>query len=448
MMERFVKKAVEEYALLLPGESVLCALSGGTDSVALVRCLLNMGYQVSACHFNHSLRGAESEGDEAFCRDFCRENAVKLYVTKEDIRGYAENVKESIETAARIRRYAFFEHCAQQAGILKIATAHTASDNLETQLFHLIRGTGLKGLCGIPPARRLSGGALLIRPLIFAQREDITDYLRQLGQDYREDSSNLTDDYTRNRIRHQVIPALKEIAPDAASAAANAAMLLRRDEAFLSSLAFSSGSQIEVKQLLQAAQPIAARILRNMMQSAGVPMGEVKVSHLDNIIKLLQKGNPYIKLNLPGGYFFVRRYETVFVEQGEKKKNFQQTPLLQGETVQTPLCSVSLSICDGIKANVFNNSFNTFYLDCGKINVETLCVRPRRQGDCLAIHKGGGHKSLKKWMIEKKIPRDIRDILPVVADSSGVIAVYRLGADIARTADGECQMAKLKFTEN
>ena len=213
-----VKQTIEDYHMLSPGEPVLAALSGGADSVALLRALLALGYSVRAFHLNHCLRGAESDRDETFCRALCERLGVPLTVERIDVR--AQTAGEGIEAAARRIRYERLVAAAQGA---KIATAHTADDNLETMLFHLARGTGPKGLAGIPPVR-----GDIIRPLIGAERAQVEAYLAELGQDFVTDSTNLSGDYTRNRIRHEVVPVLRQLNPSVCGAAARLGGLLRQ----------------------------------------------------------------------------------------------------------------------------------------------------------------------------------------------------------------------------
>ena len=200
--------------MLEDGEPVLVALSGGADSVALLRALQALAYPVRAFHLNHCLRGAESDRDEAFCRALCAGLGVPLTVERIDVAA-ARAAGEGIEAAARRIRYARLTAAAQGA---KIATAHTADDNLETMLFHLVRGTGPKGLAGIPPVR-----GQVIRPLLGVTRAAVEAYLHALGQDYVTDSTNADDAYTRNRIRHEVVPVLRQINPAVSGAAARLA---------------------------------------------------------------------------------------------------------------------------------------------------------------------------------------------------------------------------------
>ncbi len=237
-----IKQTLADYRMLEPGEPVLVALSGGADSVALLRALLALGYPVCAFHLNHCLRGAESGRDEAFCRALCEKLHVPLTVERIDVGAKARAAGEGVEAMARRIRY---ERLAAAAQGIKIATAHTADDNLETMLFHLTRGTGPKGLAGIPPVR-----GNIIRPLIGVERAQVEAYLAELYQDYVTDSTNADEVYTRNRIRHEVVPVLRRINPAVCGAAARLGGLLRQDEAYL-------GEQAEAC-LTRAARPDGA----------------------------------------------------------------------------------------------------------------------------------------------------------------------------------------------
>jgi tRNA(Ile)-lysidine synthase len=191
-------KLREELKTLLPQGATLCAaLSGGADSVAMTHALHalqeELGFTLTACHFNHCLRGEESDGDEAFCVEFCQNWGIPLTLGREDVASFAKSAGQSVEEAARNCRYAFFEGVD---GF--VATAHTASDNGETVLLNLLRGTGLKGLCGIPRQR-----GKFIRPMLAITREEILSYLEEHHLPHREDASNGEDAHLRNRLRHR-----------------------------------------------------------------------------------------------------------------------------------------------------------------------------------------------------------------------------------------------------
>lgn len=212
--------------------SVTCALSGGADSVCLLICLLYWQKQyalhISALHVQHNLRGEESQRDEQFCRQLCETLHVDLQVISVDVQKYRKQHTCSVETAARECRYRAF---AEHAGGL-VATAHTASDNLETVLFRLARGTGMKGLCGIPPRREQ-----YIRPLLFVSRQEIEVFLAEQAISYITDSSNLQDDYSRNFIRHHLVPLMEQVHTGAEQSVSRMTEILRQEEDFLADTA-------------------------------------------------------------------------------------------------------------------------------------------------------------------------------------------------------------------
>lgn len=208
MFRKRVKTYIEQNRLLSDGQKVMVALSGGADSVALLRVLVSLGYTCMAAHCNFHLRGEESDRDEEFVNELCKSLQVPLFFRHFDTTGYASQQGISIEMAARNLRYEWFESLAEEEGIERIAVAHHRDDSVETILLNLIRGTGIDGLCGI----RAKNGKV-IRPLLDETRNDIIDYLAHLKQKYVTDSTNMQDVYTRNKIRLGILPMLKEINP-------------------------------------------------------------------------------------------------------------------------------------------------------------------------------------------------------------------------------------------
>ena len=200
-MKAEVARFCREEGLFSAGDRVVCALSGGADSMAMLWCLhslqAGLGITVSAAHFNHRLRGAEADRDEAFVRAFCAGRGIALTVGSADVAQYAKDHGQSLEEAARECRYAFLRALPCD----KLATAHTADDNAETVLLHLLRGSGLRGLCGIPPRR-----GSIVRPLLSVTREQVTAFLRAENIAWVEDSTNAEEFCTRNRLRRRVLP--------------------------------------------------------------------------------------------------------------------------------------------------------------------------------------------------------------------------------------------------
>ena len=205
---RQVQAYIQTEGLFSADDHLLVALSGGADSIALLRILLELGYSCVAAHCNFHLRGEESNRDEAFCQTLCKEVNVKLHVTHFDTITYAQDKGISIEMAARELRYEWFESLCHTYGYTRIAVAHHRDDNVETLLLNLIRGTGLAGLTGIRPIN-----GRIVRPLLSLTRQKIIIYLEALGQEFVTDSTNLQDEYVRNKIRLQIIPLLKKINP-------------------------------------------------------------------------------------------------------------------------------------------------------------------------------------------------------------------------------------------
>ena len=433
-----VKQTIQTYTMLEDGEPVLVALSGGADSVALLRALQALAYPVRAFHLNHCLRGAESDRDEAFCRALCAELGVPLTVERIDVAA-ARAAGEGIEAAARRIRYTRLTAAAQG---VKIATAHTADDNLETMLFHLVRGTGPKGLAGIPPVR-----GQVIRPLLSVTRAAVEAYLHALGQDYVTDSTNADDAYTRNRIRHEVVPVLRQINPAVSGSAARLGALLRQDEDCLAGLAQDCLAQAAQPDgawriaPLRAAHPaVRTRALRCIAAQSGMPLRDFSAQHVKALMQLLESGVPSAVCTLPHGFVARREYDAFRLEKPEDAPERPVCPLsvpFDGTVWQGRL---HLTLRRLEKNTDFYKSDNTFCVDCGTIDFASLCLRTRRAGDRLRLTGNGGSRTLKKLMIDRKIPRMRRDGLAVIADRHGVIAVQDIGIDDSRRPQGGTRM--------
>ena len=289
---------VQRYSMLPSGGSGLCAVSGGADSMCLLHWLNELrevhDFSLFAAHYEHGLRGEESLRDAAFTAKACGEINVPCTVGHGDVPAFAADNKTGLEDAARTLRYRFLEETADMLGCDKIATAHTMNDNVETVLMNLCRGAGTRGLSGIPPVR-----GRLIRPLLWTTREEIEAYLLEHHIAHIEDSSNKSDVYLRNRIRHQVIPLLMEENPSVLSAIGRASELLREDDECLCREAeqflevWQEADSIPVKPLLELDPAVAARVLRKLC-GRGVSMERTRA--------LLQfaKGTERGILELPG----------------------------------------------------------------------------------------------------------------------------------------------------
>lgn len=286
-MKTRVAEAIAKYRMLEGCADVTVGLSGGADSCALLGVLCELreetGVRVSACHVNHNLRGAESDRDEEFVRGLCERFEVPLEVFSVDVRS-AAGKHESIEEAARRLRYECFGKARERFGS-RLATAHTANDSAETVLMNMIRGTGTKGLAGIPPVR-----GDIIRPLIFCTREQTENYCRDHGIDYVTDSTNLEDDCTRNRIRHNVVPLLREFNPSFLGAMTRMTEAVGDDEAFLSEYAAKCAEEARVEggydsRRLKALHPaILFRVIAAELKAHGIEPSKLRVSQCAELI--------------------------------------------------------------------------------------------------------------------------------------------------------------------
>lgn len=282
-------QAVERYGMLEKGDSVAVALSGGADSVALLHSLKTseneLGIRLSACHVNHNLRGEESDGDEAYVRELCRELEVPLKVFSVDVSGSVVK-HQSVEERARELRYDAFAKLSCELDS-KVATAHNACDNTETVLLNLLRGTGLKGLCGIPPVRDY-----LIRPLILCTRDEIEEYCRENGLKYVTDSTNASTAYTRNKIRLELIPKLLEINPSLYEGVGRMTLALGEDSRFLEDMARTAFAEARAGEGVYSAEklnalpdPILHRVISLMLREKDTEPTALRITGFYEIIK-------------------------------------------------------------------------------------------------------------------------------------------------------------------
>ena len=338
-MEQFI-----EEEQLIPAEStVCCALSGGADSVALLLGLLalknTLSLEVTAVHVNHHLRGEESDRDAQFCRDLCKKLNVSLQVYHCDVKAYQEENSISIETAARDCRYSCFE---QETGL--IATAHTASDNLETIVQRLARGTGLHGLTGIPLRR-----GRFVRPILFAQRVEVEQFLAASGQEYVTDSTNASDDYTRNRIRHQIIPMLRELNPSVEETVTRMCRSLRTDDCYLENEAEQAfGSYFRdparLKKLSEIPEAVRVRCIIRLLELHGISYDARMLHKLE---QLAEKGGRY-QLN-HGFSCRVSKNEMILVRHDENPEIVKRIPMKIGSQSLYERYTVEISLICGKK---------------------------------------------------------------------------------------------------
>ncbi len=397
-------------------DSITAALSGGADSVCLLLVLnelsAEMGFSLKACHVNHMIRGDESDRDEMFCRKLCERLDIPITVYKCDIPAYAKKSGLSLELAARDIRYRKLYECA---GNGKIATAHTLSDNAETVIHNLIRGTGLKGLCGIPPVRDN-----IIRPLIGITREQVEQFLEIRDQDYVTDSTNLSDDYTRNRIRHKIIPEILNINKGFYKCFENEQEILYRENRLIEQLSekayregYNDGALFLTEDI-----PIALRkrAVGKFLSANKLPVSSFNINEAE---KLLWKDG---RFNISKDIYVTGRRGRIFIEKISCEKVILQKPLYIGKN----------SIFEDIVLNVRKvnakdiNSFdNSRMIDLEKIK-GTAFIRSRKNGDKIKLW-GREHSSSVKKLLNEKIPPQKRQHIHFICDDEGLIFMEGMG---------------------
>lgn len=432
----------EEYDMLPRGGTVLCAVSGGKDSMCLLHLLWSLretgGFTLAAAHFNHRLRGAESDRDAAFVEHRCQEWDIPCLIDGGDVKAEAARVGKGIEETARALRYAFLRRAAGTLNAARIATAHNADDNAETLLLHLVRGSGLQGLTGIPPRR-----GEIVRPLLTTGRAEIESYLAEHGIPHVEDSSNADESYSRNKIRAQVMPVLQALNPRFSEHSAETMARLRADndylnaraaEACLSARWAEDDLVIEARCIADLPAAIAPRAVRRLLEMMGDGTANCAASHLLAVVELARGEDPSAVAFLPNGWLAQRVYkELLITTQIDPADPFLAVPLnLDGETApagtgwkvvcRREICPAGIQPGPG-----------QFYLAAAGLAGQPV-IRPRQVGDEVKLPRRAGTKSVKKLMIDGKIPRRDRERIPVLADEKGVLAVAGFGPDKTRLA--------------
>lgn len=413
-----------------PDGAVLVAFSGGPDSRTLLHLLAadaaQKGYPLYAAHVNHGIRGEEADRDEAFCRSVAEAYGVPLFVLHADIPARAKEMGQSVETAARNARYEYFERLLREHGISLLATAHNANDNLETVVFDLLRGCGLDGLCGIPAVRPFAGGTL-VRPLLAVSREEILCFCRAHALSYVTDSTNTDTQYTRNRIRAELIPALRAINPSVLENVTRTCEALRADAEHLRGEAQGlldgsrCGFSLPTQALCKAPKAIAARALMLLFKelTGGIALEQC---HVRALLSLAEQAVPHAQVDLPNGRMAV-------IEDGflclQNRRATAPAPAEYCVTLTTGRNRISQTDCEIIigysqnTKNVYKKAIRMYFAS-DKI-VGNIVARNRRPGDRIFVN--GMHKDVRRLMCDRKIPLEWRARLPVLCDDRGILAV-------------------------
>ena len=416
-MEEKVLKTINKYSLIAPGDTVILGLSGGADSVSLLLSLLNLKdrlkiKKIIACHINHNLR-ENAKRDEEFSRNLCKKYGVDFYLKSVDIKKIKNELKLSEEDAGRQVRYSFFNEIRELSGGGKIATAHNLNDQAETFFMRLLRGASPDGLLSVKPLREDG----VIRPLIAIKREEIEAYLKEKKQDFITDETNFEEDYLRNKIRLSLIPVLKEKFSFKEEILSDTLELLRNDcgyikeetEKITDKASFGNGrGEISLEILKGLHASLLSRVVRNIVKEA--VSYNLSGKETERIIELVKASVTGKKVTIGKEAEAYISYQK-FVVTKKNEYNKYSYPVLPGENAfKSHGFAITLCENNGEKDGVLVE------------DAEGISVRTRLPGDKVYI-KNLGHKKLQDLFTDKKVPKEQRDIYPVVIKGDKIIWV-------------------------
>ncbi len=422
-----VKKIIEKYKLITDDiKTVAVGFSGGADSVCLLDILTSLKDEydiiVKAVHVNHNIRGEEAKADELFVREFCESRGIELYVYSIDVPTLSKQRKISLEECGRQVRYECFEKASCDA----VAVAHTLSDSIETMLFNLARGTGAKGLAGISPAREPD----IIRPLISCTRKEIEEYCSARSLEFVTDSTNLSDDYTRNHIRHNIVPAFEKINPDFESSFLRAMNSVKEEDDFVERCSrklleeSKCGEGYKLSALSRADNAVLKKCILYILKQKMNKPPEAK--HIEACFDVIRKTKGKIEL-AKDLYIFA---DGDIISFCTSEKDIAEWKVYFKDNIAvTPCGSFSLEETDFTDSNSF---------DMEKVK-NPLFLSSRLPGDCFTFKKRGVTKSLRKLFNELKIPAGKRNTVAVLHDGENVVWVEDIGVNAGYIPDEKSQ---------
>ena len=445
LKKKKIKEYIEKYNMLNKGDGVVLGLSGGPDSVCLFFVLLALKEEynltISAVHINHMIRGKDADEDQEYVETLCKEFNVPLNALRIDIPALAKASGRSIEEEARIARYDAFEEAAaafEEQGIpAKIAVAHNADDNAETVLFHMARGTGLDGVCGISPKRDK-----IIRPLLAVPKKDILEFLNENEVAYCIDGTNAETDYDRNRIRHNIMPELTKIndralehISDMTARLSEIADYISLESNGLLQMAKLDGDKLRKRTIATAPRVIASQAIKDYLSKFMPYQKDVAAVHVDSILDLLNEDGER-QIQLPYKKTLIISYEEIYVIDTENEDNQKQ--------INPTFNYREFDYEEGMK---YPTETYTKWFDCDRIGAN-IVIRTRAEGDYLCIDSDGNRKSIQDYFVDEKIPRHLRDEVPLVCDGNHVMWVvgHRV-SEYYKISKNTTRVLEISYTE-
>ncbi len=430
MVKEKVFNTIKKHNMLDKKESVVVGLSGGADSVCLLKVLKELEdtleIKVYAAHINHLIRGEEAFKDAEFTKKLCERLNIELFCSMMDIPKISKETHEGEEECGRRIRYEFFEEISKKLGGAKIATAHNQNDNAETVLFRLARGTSLKGLCGIPYVR-----GNIIRPLLDVPREEIEKYLEENRETYCTDSTNLNDIYARNKIRHNVLPNLCDISSGATEHIASLSEIISDDEAYLEREArkkreeIQKNGKLDIEKFLKLDNSIKRRILTDILCECEEK--NITKKKIDDILSIISKNKTGTRVNFGKKTGYIAYSSLSFENKAEKSEVYVNI----GETKGFFNYEITVKKVDTPPKKA-DNYIGVF--DSEKISLPVL-VRQKKNGDVIEQKGIFGKKKLSDLFIDRKINKTIREKIPVIVSNDKIIMVVSCAKSRLFTVD-------------
>lgn len=429
MLQKFCK-TIKEYNMIEKDNNIIVGVSGGADSMCLLHLLKEAStmyrFHITVVHVNHGIRGKEADEDAEYVHNMCKQWNIPCYIYNIDIKKEALKRKCSEEEAGRTLRYEIFEDVRVKNQGDKIAVAHNMNDQAETVLMQLFRGSGMKGLGGISPVRDN-----IIRPILEFTREEIENYCIQNHINYRQDYTNELNIYTRNKIRNEIIPLIREnFNPNIVKTIYNMSILLREEETFLNEEAEKSFNKCINEEnnnilsldniLFNSYHPVLKkRIIRIVIEKLIGHIKNIDFRHILDIIDLSTKGTGK-KLYLPNGIIVKRQYEKLVFQVGEDiSKGFCYDILIPSKIfIKEMNLQVEAKLLEREKFVLSNQNTYTKSFDYDRIET-SLHIRTKKSGDYIVLKNGS--KKLKDYFIDEKIPRDKRETIPLLADGNRIL---------------------------
>ena len=417
---------IKRNQMVSENEKIVVGLSGGMDSVCLFYLLKDLGYELEAVHVNHGIRMETADRDEAFVRKLCEKEQINFHGYHFDVPKISKTEHLSEEEAGRnMRRQAFFE-VMEKTGASKIALAHHGNDRAETMLFHLCRGTGIRGLATMKPV----DGAI-IRPVLWAERKEIEAYVKKQGYPYVEDETNQSSEYTRNKIRHEILPLLQEINPKCVSHLCGAAEKLSAAQAYidreaqklcrLSAVRYEGEVQILKFAFEQGDEALRIPALQKCVEYLNGSLANMTEEHYESLLKLfsMQTGK---EIHFPGGIMGVRTYDGIRLYRRKEEAKAEPVRILEGGSYSFGGMEFLVTVEPWDEKKIFPIKNYTKCFDYDKIK-KAVFLRTREPGDYLEINKDHGKKTLQDYLVNEKIPKEERDRIILLADGNHILWV-------------------------